>query len=326
MMGFSQVARLVFLPILALVVGASTAYAQSPGCVFSFGATNGSPPQPTPTYTPSGPNGFPITLSITEVEGPVTDGCPWTVGGPFGIGILDLSISGSSNNGVGSSVHVGLDLPAAQQTAQTGTLTVTPTNPGEGAPVSLNITEEAYLQTTATAGHFTEPLTVSQSGTLVIPNIASGSTIPTVCSASNFSGLDAVGNNFFISCSAELSNGSPQLSITISSSTPALRTRASTVIFLGAVAMFFPTILLVRAGALEKTARERLSWRLIRTLALMPFGLSLFLLPSCGGGYKTSLIPPPPVSYVLTVMGYVTDASGNVTGVEVFTDFLNVEK
>jgi len=165
-------------------------------------------------------------------------------------------------------------------------------------------------------------------GTLVIPNVAGGSSIPTVCGASDPNGLDVHGNNFYISCSTQLSNGQLQLAITISPSTPALQNRASILILFVAAAICIPAVLLTREGALGQNTRQRLrlGWHLISTLALTLLASSLFFLPSCGGGFKASFVPPPPVSYVLTIMGYVTDANGNVTGIEIFTDFLNVEK
>jgi hypothetical protein len=328
MMGLRQVARLVSSSIFALVLGASAAYAQTPGCAFSFGATNGSPVQPTPTYTPNNPASVPFGLSITEVQG--GSSCPWTAATSNIAIVAFLSDTPTgSNTGIGTSIPLPFFVPSAPTlTAHAATITVSPSGSGQGTSAVLNVTQEGYLQTTASAGQFTEPLTVSQSGTLVIPNIASGSSIPTVCSASDFNGLDVHGNNFFISCSAQLSNGPPQLSITISSSTPASRLRASTTMFVCAVVICFPAILLVRTATLGQITRPtlRLNRRIICTLNLGLLASSLLLLPSCGGGFKAVLTSPPPVSYVLTVMGYVTDANGKVTGVEVFTDFLNVEK
>lgn len=329
MMVLSQGARLALSSVFALALGVSVAYAQTPGCVFSFGATNGSPPQPTPTYAPVGLIGFPFALSITEVQG--GDSCPWTATTtPVSVVAFsnDYQTITGSNTGIGTSVPLLFLLAPPTQTAQAATITVSPSGASLGTTSVLNVTEEGYLQTTASAGQFTEPLTISQSGTLVIPDIASGSSIPTVCSASDSNGLDLHGNNFYISCSVQLSSGLPQLSITISSSTPALRTRASALLFFAAAAICFPAVLLTGAGTREENIRpqRRFGRQFICALNLLLLASSLFLLPSCGGGFKASLTPPPPTSYVLTVMGYVTDANGNVTGVEIFTDFLNVEK
>jgi hypothetical protein len=52
----------------------------------------------------------------------------------------------------------------------------------------------------------------------------------------------------------------------------------------------------------------------------------LLLLPACGGGFHATFGVHQTANYTLTVMGYVTDSSNNVTGVEIFTVPLTIVK
>jgi len=73
----------------------------------------------------------------------------------------------------------------------------------------------------------------------------------------------------------------------------------------------------VGASALAPQRRKR-GFQRIASLVTIAFLLSLLvLLPACGGGFKFTFTNA--ATFTLTGMAYVTDASQNVVGVDVFT-------
>ena len=90
--------------------------------------------------------------------------------------------------------------------------------------------------------------------------------------------------------------------------------------------MGFPAIVFLSVGASAFAPRQRKRGlhRITCILGILLLLSLLLVLPACGGGFHANFITPNSNSYTLTVMGYVTDGSNNVVGLDVFTVLLTV--
>ena len=204
----------------------------------------------------------------------------------------------------------------------------------------LPIGLEATVPESAVAGGTVSPfpLAVSnftQSGFLQFANVGGTSS---VCGVVDKNGLSDP-SNFGITCTAPAStplpvSGPVPLSVTISATTPTtgalrLSRERKYVAALYAFGFGLPGIIFMGMGASAFGSQHRKSAfkRMISVLGILFLVLLLGLLPSCGGGIKGNPFGPPgtgQAAYTLTVMGTVTDSSGAVVGVDVFTVTLTV--
>jgi hypothetical protein len=88
----------------------------------------------------------------------------------------------------------------------------------------------------------------------------------------------------------------------------------------------FPAIVFLSVGASAFAPRKRKrGWNRITCILGILLVLSLLVVvPACGGGFHADFTPQNTNTYTLTVMGYVTDGSNNVVGLDVFTVLLTV--
>lgn len=289
------------------------------------------------------PNQYSFGVAVA-VNGGVAQGgsaCPYgnssVVGGftPSPVsddGTVVTSPPVTGTNGVASSTQAGIvtfEVAAAGTTAATGSVNVayfnaTQTNSQTTLPLQVSV--EAQTLLTAEAGTTTQVnLTASQTGTLSIQNIGASSS--TVCGVVGPTGPDSSGD---ITCTAQVTGSAVQLSVSVSSATPALRktTRLGVGMELFYAASFwFPAIVFLAAGAsVFGLKRKRRALRRIASLLglLLVFAL-LVLLPACGGGFTATPTGNfTSADYTLSVMGYVTDSNNNLVGVEIFTVPLNL--
>ena len=211
-----------------------------------------------------------------------------------------------------------------------------------GASV-LNVVQELPVPQTVVAGGATSfSLLVGASSpnnqnnyTLSFPTISSG----TVCNA-----LDPSGNPTTITCAVTsappagatpvtvpMAAGSPvnfTLWVSVPAGLKAANREPGRPALVYALLTFFPAIVLTGTGffAFGSTRKRNLLKRLTSATGLLLLLSLLVLLPSCGGGFKATLTTPTQTSstYSLIVMGYATDGSNNVQGLEIFTVPLTV--
>jgi hypothetical protein len=169
-------------------------------------------------------------------------------------------------------------------------------------------------------------VTQAPAGTLTIPNI-NLTGVTSVCGAVKSTGADPNNLNYGITCSATVSAGSIQLSVTLPAAQSAsVAHDRSTPAMLLALGLGFPAIVFLSVGASAFAPKPRKrGWNRITCILGILLLLSLLVvLPACGGGFHANFITPNQNTYTLTVMGYVTDGSNNVVGLDVFTVLLTV--
>jgi hypothetical protein len=316
-------------------------------CTYSLG--NNSIAATLPTYSPQLPNlatsvGT-LTFFVTEVQGGTA--CPWTAQGTASDITLTTPTSGQvSAPGTGSPVSFDVSaISTLASSPQADQVTVNyfqyngTTNAGASV---LNVVQELPVPQTVVAGGATSfSLLVSASSpnnqnnyNLNFTPISSG----TVCNA-----LDPSGNPTTITCSVTtappatapvsvpMSAGSAvnfTLWVSVPPGLKAANPEPGRPALVYAFLSFFPAIVLTGTGffAFGSTRKKNLLKRLTSAAGLLLLLSLLVLLPGCGGGFKATLTTPTQTSstYSLIVMGYATDGSNNVQGLEVFSVPLTV--
>jgi len=200
---------------------------------------------------------------------------------------------------------------------------------------TVTVTQELPVAITAGVGGNNVSLAASSitganPGTLVLPNVSGlAAGVATVCSAANAVGPDPTGNNYLITCTAQVSANTAQLTVTVGAATPvghlSADSRAAKLLY--GTGLGLPAICLGLCACGFGSTRKASALRRIATrLALLGLLSLLVLLPACSGGFKAAFGTAHAASYNLTVMGYVTDNNNNVTGIEIFTVPVQVVK
>src|ERR1700722_12427675 len=167
--------------------------------------------------------------------------------------------------------------------------------------------------------------TVAASGTLNVPDI-NLSGVTSVCSVVNSAGSDPNRLNFGIACTAAVSGNNVQLSVTLPTAKAAAAAHdRNTSAMLLALGMGLPAIVFLSVGACAFAPRRgKRGWnRCTHILGILLLVSLLVVAPACGGGFKATIITEN--TYTLTVLGYVTDGSNNVVGLDVFTVLLTAK-
>jgi hypothetical protein len=193
-------------------------------------------------------------------------------------------------------------------------------------PVGLEVAVPVSVVAGGTIAPFSLPITLPQAAnnTVTVPN-ANMAGVTTVCGAVNINGPDP--QNFGITCTATATSSSVQLSVSLPAQVAASRSRDRGLpAMLFALALGFPAIVFLSVGASAFAPRERKRGfhRVTCILGILLLLSLLVLLPACGGGFKANFVTASTNTYTLTVMGYVTDSSSNVVGIDVFTVLLTV--
>lgn len=308
-------------------------------CGFSLGSASSFLPIFNPATTSNPTNSY--SFGVTETAG--GSNCAWGNKPVVGITIPASSVDGAvvlttdTQGDVLTAVNgfskVTLTVSTPTQAAQTGSVTVPffdPTVAGNTNSLPLKVGLEASVPISAVQGGTIAPfplaVTVAPAGTLTVPNI-NLTGVTSVCGAVGSNGADPNNLNFGITCSATVSAGSIQLAVTLpAASAAALRSHDRRSAMLLALGMGFPAIVFLSVGASAFAPRRRKRGlnRLTCILGILLLVSLLVVLPACGGGFHANFITPNNNTYTLTVMGYVTDGSNNVVGIDVFTVLLTV--
>jgi hypothetical protein len=282
-----------------------------------------------PTYTPSN-TAAPYSLFVTETQG--GGDCPW---GPSSNAPLPGPVEGTTNitivtgsTGVvtapntGSAVIFNVNpIEAGALTPQTDTITVNyfqvgATDAQNVGSSTLEVVSElpvtgAVTPVTAGVEQGTVNLTVTQTGTLTIPTITGTSS---VCNVVGPTGPT-------ITCAATLNQGTWQITVSVSGAAQSSRNEHRGLWMSYAVGL--PAIVFLGAGfsAFAPRSKRRALKRIASLLTILLVISLLAILPSCSGGFHAAFFGQSTTTtiYTLNVMGYVTDANSNVTGVEIFT-------
>ena len=309
-------------------------------CGFSLGSASSFLPVFNPATTTNATNSY--SFGVTETAG--GSNCAWgdkpVIGANIpaasvdGVVVLSTDTTGDILTAVNGFSQVTLGVATPGQAGQSGSVTIPyfdPAGPQHTSKLTLPVGLEPSVPISAVQGGTIAPfpvaVTEAAAGTLTVPNI-NLSGVTSVCGAVNSTGgVDPANQNFGITCSATVSAGSIQLSVTLPASKSASAAHdRSTPAMLFAVAMGFPAIVFLSVGASAFAPRQRKrGWHRITCILGILLLLSLLVvLPACGGGFHANFITPNSNSYTLTVMGYVTDGSNNVVGLDVFTVLLTV--
>jgi hypothetical protein len=307
-------------------------------CSFSLGSAGSFLPILNPATTTNNvttPNSY--SFGVTETAG--GSNCAWgsspVIGATIpasstdGLVVLTTDTPGSIITSVNGFTQVTVDVTAPSIAAQSGSVTIpyfAPVNPGNTASLVLPVGLEAVIPINAVqAGNiaqFSLPVTIAAFGTLNVPNINLLG-VTSVCSAVNSSGSDPNRLNFGITCTAAVSGNSVNLSVTL----PADRTASAThdlhsSMMLLALGIGFPAIVFLSVGASAFASKNKKpGWNRLTCILGILLLLSLFVVAqACGGGSKAAIIPPN--KYTLTLLGYATDSSNTVVGLDVFTILL----
>ena len=98
-------------------------------------------------------------------------------------------------------------------------------------------------------------------------------------------------------------------------------------IFFYALLLGLPAIVFVGAGTAACAPKRRQLAQRMTSMAGIALILALMgLLPSCAGGFNANFGGTKASSYLVTVMGYVSDGSNNIQGEEIFTVPLTIVK
>ncbi|HTW57142.1 MAG TPA: SBBP repeat-containing protein [Terriglobales bacterium] len=295
-------------------------------CTYSVGNTAIS--GTIPTYTPELPNVTGVvgnfSLFVTETAG--GNACPWTgVQGTSNISVVSGSTGQLTAPNTGGAVTFSVNAISSSATVpQVDQVTVNYFQVGAndqnnlGSSV-LNVVSEVPVDGSVSAvangvEQGTVNLTVSQTGTLTIPNIGGTSS---VCNVIGPSGPT-------ITCAAaQNSQGTWQVTVTVSGLSAAASKRSKHGGLILAYALGFPAIVFLGAGisAFGPRKSRRVFRRIASWLGILLAISLLVALPGCGGGFKATFLgqTTTTTTYSLTIMGYSTDANGNVLGVEIFT-------
>ncbi len=308
-------------------------------CEFSLGSSVSFLPIFNPATTTNTTNSF--SFGVTETAG--GSNCAWgnkPIIGPTipaasvdGVVVLSTDTTGGVITAVNGFTQVTLGVAAPGSAAQSGTVTVPFFDPAGTANTSklvLPVGLEATTSISAVAGGTITPfpvaITQATAGTVNIPNI-NLSGVTSVCGAVNSTGADPNNLNYGITCSATVSGSDVQLSVTLPASKSAsMKHDRSTPAMLSALTLGFPAIvfLSVGASAFAPKNRKRGMNRVTCILGILLVLSLLVVVPACGGGFNANFTPQNTNTYTLTVMGYVTDGSNNVVGLDVFTVLLTV--
>ncbi|HEY6338145.1 MAG TPA: SBBP repeat-containing protein [Candidatus Sulfotelmatobacter sp.] len=319
------------------VVTNTTSFALAVECTYSLG--NSGSAGTLPSYSPLIPV-TPYAFFVAENAG--GSACPWnsltTTAGITGIETTSGTVTAP---GTGTSVPFGVTPIAANATGpQTDAVSVSyfQVNGASTTGTStLSVVQELPVTLTGGIGTTAVALTASSittanPGTLAFPNVAGlGTGVATICGAQNSSGPDTSGNNYFITCTAQVTGNTAQLQVTIGAATPASRPRRNNTQLglLYSAGMGFPAIVFMGLGAAAfGPKRKRQALRRIASLLGVLLLLSvLVVLPACSGGFSATFINPSQVgTYTITVLGYVTDINNNVTAIEIYSVPMNVVK
>jgi hypothetical protein len=308
-------------------------------CGFSLGSAASFLPVFNPATTTNTTNSF--SFGVTETAG--GSNCAWgnkPIIGPTipaasvdGVVVLGTDTNGGVITAVNGFTQVTLSVAAPGEAAQSGTLTVPFFDPAGTANTSnliLPVGLEAATPITAVQGGTIAPfpvaITQAAAGTLTIPNI-NLTGVTSACGAVKSAGADPNNLNYGITCSATVSGSNLQLSVTLPAAKSAsIKHDRSTPAMLFALTLGFPAIVFLSVGASAFAPRKRKrGWnRITCTLGILLLLSLLVVVPACGGGFQANFTPQNTNTYTLTVMGYVTDGSNNVVGLDVFTVLLTV--
>ena len=301
-------------------------------CKFNLGSSSSVLPVFNPATTATPANSF--TFGVAETAG--GGNCAWgdkpvvgvTINGasPDGTVVTSLDTTGDVLTAVNgfSQLTIGTTTPVSAGVS--GSVTVPyfdPAPAGHSSNLTLTVGLEAPQPITiikgGTVSGFPLPSSQFASSTLSIPN-ANLSGVTTVCGAVDGNGNpDPANANFGITCTATASSGSIQLSVTLPASSASLHRSAPSVLY--AVALGFPAIVFLSVGvsAFAPKPRKQGLKRITGFLGIILLLSLVVVLPACGGGFHANFITGGTANYTLTVMGYATDSSGNVSGIDVFT-------
>jgi hypothetical protein len=253
-----------------------------------------------------------VTINAASVDGAV---------------VTDLDLKGDILTAVNGFSQLTIETEDPQTAAVLGSVSVPyfdPAGAANSSTLSLKVGLEAPSPVTVIKGGtisgFPVPATQFSTATLTVPN-ANVAGVTTVCGAIDKDGAADPNNlNFGITCTATApSTGGILLSVTLPASSAILRRSPPTMLY--ALSLGFPAIFFLSVGASAFAPQKRKrGWNRITSILGIFLVLSLIvLLPACGGGFKADFITGGTANYTLTVMGYASDSSGNVTGIDVFT-------
>jgi hypothetical protein len=286
-----------------------------------------------PTFTPQTTDAA-ASFAITVNETAGGSNCPWTAkaGGQGGLGIT----SGSS--GIDTAVNTGtaVNFPVAPNlgtTAENGSIIASyfaaNTNLIGTSTLKVTLEPSVTAPNAISGGSTTQNVAVTQSGAG-----AASIQFTSPCGALDSTGNpDPLNNNFGITCTAPATplpaSGGVPVTINVPASAtanlrPAQELKSSApLLALGFAAFGFalPGIVFLGVGATAFGSKKHLARRgLFRLLSLLLMISLIALLAGCGGGFSALVVPKGSANtFSITVMGAVSDGSGQVTGIEVYT-------
>ena len=333
-------------------------------CSYSLGNTGTA--STVPTYTPSitgGPYAL-FVMEVAGGSncpwGPSANAPgPGPALGTAGVNIATGSTGTLTAAGTGSPVTFAIPTPiaATATVAQVDTITVNyfqvgPTDPQNVGSSTFNVVQEAPVAATVNAG-VTSSATLAITASPANPNNQSGDTLtfalvaglngaatPTVCSVTALQtdgtyALDPSGLNYGVSCAQPApvalagTQGSFSLQISIPAGLKAANERSERgkPIFFYAFLLGLPAIVFVGAGTVAcGPKRKRLAQGITSVAGVILILALMALLPSCAGGFNANFGGNKASSYLVTVMGYVSDGGNNIQGEEIFTVPLTIVK
>jgi len=313
-------------PILTRMAGFSLAVQ----CVLSLH-------QAIPAFTPAtgtAANQYSIGVSVAQGGSACPYGSVAVVGGSTpgavaGDGTVVTTILTAKSGTTSSSQPqtVTFEAGAAGISPQQGTVTVPyfdATQPTSQNTATLPVEVEALpaaplVLVNGIAGQKTgnATLTISQTGTLTIPNVG---TSGTACGVVDSNGNpDPTGNNFGLTCLWNVSTPN-QVTVNLQLTTAALNRDNKA--RLGMVfALFLPGMVFVGAGFSVFGPRR---WRDAHKRLTVVLGILLVMslvvvLPACGGGFAATFLKTGTGNFTVTLMGYTSNGGVTTQGVEIFT-------
>jgi Putative Ig domain/Beta-propeller repeat len=289
-------------------------YPFSVECMFSL--TNA-------TYTPQ-TTGNSASFGFTVNETAGGSNCPWTAAAT-GSSVTVTSGSSGTDTAVGTGSTVAFQVATNNsQSTQSGTITAT----YFGGTSALIVSSEPTVTAANTIAGSSVTVNATASQTASNASIQ----FTTACGVVNASNApDPTNNNFGITCSTPTttlsSTGSTTVPVTITIPTgataelhnaPGSRTFAAFYAFgLGIPGIVFLGLGTTAFGSGRKRFARR---RWTKVLSILLVVILLALLASCSGGFNAMVVPKGTANaFTVTVMGVVTDSTGNAIGVEIFT-------